>query len=182
MSNQGLGKKECESIDLDYFFEAYQIAFGSSLELLQKGERPDFLCKRSSGKNIGIELTKIMRSPSDALADKILLHKESMEAYTAFDKIGQCLEIKSQKVKDYHGYGQIDFMLVLQLMDVSLDEISFILKDTPREDYATSGFSEIWLADYTNIDAYGGVNLFGLCPETLWGYRPKASMSKKPYG
>ena len=44
-----------------------------------------------------------------------------------------------------------------------------------------SGFSEVWIADHTETEEYGTVELFGLFPEKYWGFhsRPWAG---KPFG
>ena len=45
-----------------------------------------------------------------------------------------------------------------------------------------TGFLEVWLADYTGIEAYGDIELFGLKPEKYWGFHERESPSLKPYG
>jgi hypothetical protein len=42
------------------------------------------------------------------------------------------------------------------------------------------GFKEIWLADYSELEAYGNIELFCLHPDRLWGYYE--SVRGKPYG
>ncbi len=37
------------------------------------------------------------------------------------------------------------------------------------DDFNDHGFAEIWLADYTGLEAYGDIELFCLYPSEQWG-------------
>jgi hypothetical protein len=55
-SDKQQGRKEVERIELDYFLDAYKHTTGENLILIASGEQPDFICTRSNGENVGIEL------------------------------------------------------------------------------------------------------------------------------
>jgi hypothetical protein len=63
MSDQELGKKMIEEEELYLFLDAYAIVTGDCLGCVQQSERPDFICERSDGSLVGVELTRIMRHP-----------------------------------------------------------------------------------------------------------------------
>ena len=70
-------------------------------------------------------------------------------------------------------------ILVIQLVDYPLAELLGTMDtDAPNED----GFSEIWLADYSIRDMYGGVDLFPITHPDLEGPFLVASTDKKPWG
>ena len=56
------------------------------------------------------------------------------------------------------------------------DPLSF---STPEE-LADLGFAEVWVADYSELDAYRSIEVFGLYPEKYWGYHKRDR--GKPYG
>ncbi len=81
------------------------------------------------------------------------------------------------------GYGMLKdkTILVLQLVEFSLPELHRFMDMSLRVDFASRGSTEAWLADYTGIEAYGNVELFGIFPEKSWGYFRRQGPGK-PYG
>jgi hypothetical protein len=70
-------------------------------------------------------------------------------------------------------------ILVIQLIDSPLDELlPNLVTDRPNG----TDFDEIWLADYTKVHRFGGVDLFPILHATLEGLFPVASEDRKPYG
>jgi len=61
-------------------------------------------------------------------------------------------------------------------------EIGSFLTPDLQPDFDQYGFTEIWLADYTTVDPFGGVELFGLKPRKWWGYHEREDFPSKPYG
>jgi len=72
-------------------------------------------------------------------------------------------------------------MLVLQLVDGSLDVLQLLLAGM-NDEFKDHGFAELWLADYSALEAYGDIELFGLFPEKWWGYHQRPWSDRKPYG
>ncbi len=50
--------------------------------------------------------------------------------------------------------------------------------DTPDE----GGFDEIWLADYTQVEAFGALDLFAIVHPELKGHFATGNWGQKPYG
>jgi hypothetical protein len=71
---------------------------------------------------------------------------------------------------------------VIQLFGCSLLSLRPFITDDMKNDFATYGFVEIWLADYTGIEAYRDIELFGLAPDKWWGYHQRQNPYRKPYG
>lgn len=154
------GKKHIEMMELDYFIEAYEHSTGEKLILIGVAEPPDFICQRADGSIIGIELTKVMRDSTET---------------DALDKIYERLERKK-------GLASENIILVLHLVDCPIAELEYLLDESLKNDFGSYEFEEIWLADYTDIEAYGDIELFCLCPEERWGYYQRPNPERKPYG
>lgn len=182
MSNQQMGKKECERIDLDYFIDAYEWVTGERLAELGPSESPDFICSRATGQKTGVELTEVRRGLWEALWDRILDRKYEADAQDTLDRIFALIEKKDIARSTTYGNWADKTILVLQLCDCSLWSLRHFLTDDIRDDFSGYGFVEIWLADYTEIEAYGDVELFGLFPAKWWGYHQRENPLRKPYG
>lgn len=160
------GKKHIECMELDYFVDAYEYAMGEKLTPIAATEAPDFKCQQADGTIIGLELTKIMNS---------LGSEDYMKGMEALDKLYESLDRKK-------GLASENIILVLQLVDCPIAELKYLLDESLMEDFVSYGFEEIWLADYTDIEAYGDIELFCLCPEERWGYYQRPNPERKPYG
>ncbi|HIJ53225.1 MAG TPA: hypothetical protein HPP66_08735 [Planctomycetes bacterium] len=181
MSDQQMGKKEEERIGLDYFIDAYKLVTGEQLTELGSFESPDFICARATGQQIGVELTEVRRGLWEALWDRILDRKYEADAQDTLDRIFALIEKKDKTRSTNYGNWADKTILVLQLRDCSVWSLRPFLDDI-REDFSGYGFVEIWLADYTEIEAYGDVELFGLVPSKWWGYHRRENPYRKPYG
>ena len=182
MSDQEIGKKMVEGSELDDFLKAYEYVTGGKLTLIQTGEKPDFVCERSNGSIVGVELTRVMRNPETAQADRILKRQEYMANANALDFIYEAIAKKAEKMAKDNWSTANNMMLVLQLVDCRLSELSNILDSNLQKDFESYSFSEIWIADYTGLDAYGDIELFGLSPPKWWGYHQRRNPCRKPYG
>ena len=80
-------KREREETDVELFLTMYEMATGQQLKIIRKSECPDFICVRTDGREVGIEITQIMGSPADA--------------GDVFDEFGRILLRKMEKVKKY---------------------------------------------------------------------------------
>jgi hypothetical protein len=180
MSDQQIGKKEMELIDLHPFLEAYEYATGERLKLLGAAECPDFVCSRPTGEKIGIELTQIMRDPETAFADSIF-GREEMEPFEAVELISHQLDTKEEKRQKNYGILSNKTILVFQLNDCPLSSLKNFIEGL-QDDFINHGFVELWLADYTD-DAFHDIHLFCLFPSKIWGYYERPYIyGSKPYG
>ena len=179
MSDQDIGKKMVEESELEYFIDAYEYSTGHRLILMRAGEKPDFLCKRDNGSIVGIELTKVMRDPETAQADRILKRQDYMSDTDAINFVYEAIAKKAEKIANW---STKDIILVLQLTDCQLSVLRIVLGNSLKKDFVSYSFSEIWIADYTGLDAYGDIELFGLYPSKCWGYHQRHNPQRKPYG
>ncbi|MDI7260489.1 MAG: hypothetical protein QME90_11285 [Thermodesulfobacteriota bacterium] len=182
MSDQQIGKKEEERIRLHYFLDAYEEITGEELSIVANGERPDFICKRIDGLNMGVELTKVTRDPGSAVCDRILNRREYMDPFEALDRIYMAIERKNEQRAKGDWLFSDDTILVIQLMDCTLSGLEICLGQSLQGDFADTEFTEIWIADYTEVDIYRFIELFGLHPLKWWGYYPRPDFFRKPYG
>jgi hypothetical protein len=74
---------------------------------------------------------------------------------------------------------------VLSTPDCPISKIEKFLDEASLEELMEtchqSGFSEIWIAGHTEVDAYGNIELFGLLPVEHFGHHTNHSR-RKPYG
>lgn len=181
MSDQELGKKQAEGMELDPFLEAYEWTTKSALLVVDGGENPDFICARTTGEIIGVELTKVTRRRDIARWEHILDRKEEMAPYDMLMKLQSSLEQKEGARRARYVARISQTILVLQIVDGSLDVLQYLL-DGLNDEFKDHGFAEVWLADYSGLEPYGDVELFGLYPDEWWGYHQRPWPDRKPYG
>ena len=56
------------------------------------------------------------------------------------------------------------------------------LDDQLMDEMSETGFREIWICDYSLMDAYGTVQLIGVKPKRWRGSHPHRFYGRKPYG
>lgn len=174
-------KKDDEYQALEYFLDAYKAACGEVIEVISVSERPDFICERPGGIRVGVELAKIRRQdPEIVLWEQILDRRDFMTSDGAIAKIQNMLLQKEAKRREPSWQLPENTLLLLQLTDIPLSEIFRRLNPMLFPDLQDSGFAQVWLADYTGLEAYGDIELYCLYPFQLWGYYQRAI--KKPFG
>jgi len=181
MNDKEIGKKEVERMELNPFLEAYKHSTGKAIEFCWGSENPDFICERDNGEQIGIELTKVMRDPRDQIWERILFRKEKPDSYEILETICNLIEKKEKARKERYVNSVKNTILVLQIMDGSLDMIVPMMEGL-EEDFKGCGFKEIWLADYSGLEAYGDIELFGLYPSEIYEFHQRPWPDRKPYG
>jgi len=182
VSDQHVGKKMVEENDLEYFIDAYESVTREKLVVKCASEKPDFICERPDGTRVGVELTKVMRDPETALWERTFNHQEYMTNSSALDLVYGTVERKAEKMTKNKGIAISSIILVLQLMDCPLSELKSMLDSDLQNDFTSYRFLEIWIADYTGLDAYGDIELFGLSPLKWWGFHERRNPHRKPYG
>lgn len=168
-------------MELDPFLEAYEWTTKCALSVVEIGENPDFVCVRSTGEIIGIELTKVMRRGDVVKQERILDRKEEMAPYDMLMQLQSVLEKKERARTARYVTRVPQTMLVLQLVDGSIKILKQLLDGT-NDEFRGHGFAEVWLADYSGLEAFGDIELFGLFPNKWWGYHERPWPERKPYG
>jgi hypothetical protein len=181
MSDPDIGKKICEEKELLSFLDAYQEVVQDYLSYGGSSERPDFICYRTNGTEVGIELARIMRDPREAKADLILNGNKFMNGEEAMEMIYDMIEKKEFLRRQPDWDISNNTILVLQLVDCSIVSLP-PLGDSIKKDFEIYGFAEIWIADYTGEEAYNDIELFCLYPPALWGFYERPNPGRKPYG
>jgi len=174
-------KKEQECEDLDAFLRAYARATGEELGIEDCGESPDFICRRADGSLIGVELTQIRRSPEQARWEAILDYQDEMRPGETSDEIDRLVLKKAELKKKFRIQRNI---LMLALRESDFDLAVRLSMNIPLEDLETTGFEEIWLADFKGIwdGAHREAMLFGLYPEEYRYVTERSMFDQKPYG
>ena len=182
LSDQEYGKKLVEEMDLEPFLKEYEWVTGLTLQLVNRTERPDFIVQRSDGTQLGIELTKVMRDPESTFWARVLNGEEQADPVdTAIDL--QKLIYRKDIKRSESGWTLPDrTVLVLQLMDSSIDQVVLFLDDQIIKELNETGFFEIWLTDYTILDAFGTIQLYGIKPKRWQGLHSHSRTGNKPYG
>jgi len=174
-------KKEGESEDFAAFARCYRLITGLYFRSVEESESPDFMCIRSDGLIVGVELTSIRRSPSDAFYDQILDGNSEMDPEEALDELIRMLDQKSAKRKNYSTSRNL---LVLQAIESNFKILVKMAFDIPIEDFAIAGFDEVWLGDYSGVKVgmHREIEMIGLFPEAVRQYVKRPSFDSKPYG
>ena len=181
MSDEEVEKKLAEGMELEPFLEAYQWVTGTTLSVLEGCENPDFICVSANGEIIGVELTKVMRRGDIVRSARILDRNEEMTRYEMLMKIQTLIEQKEESRKSRYSNRVAQTILVLQLVDGWLKGLMHLLHGISAAT-ENHGFAEIWLADYSGLEPYGDIELFGLFPHKWWGYQQRPWPDRKPYG
>ena len=182
LSDKQYGKKLVEEMELEPFLKEYEWITGLSLQLVGRAERPDFIAQRSDGTELGIELSKIMRDPKSAFWARVLSGEEFADPVESAIRLQELIYRKDAK-RSGSGWTLPDrTVLVLQLMDSSIGQVAFFLDEQVIKELNETGFFEIWLADYTILEAFGTIQLYGIKPEKWQGLHDHSRTGNKPYG
>jgi hypothetical protein len=181
-SDQDLGKKEMETSELIPFLEAREMVTGEKLSMLLGTwtESPDFICVRGDGGVIGVELTKVTAIREVAFWDRLRYGEVRLDPSGAPKTIYRLIDKKERARAERYTKKVSNNILVLQLMDGSLNHLTGAF-DGLEADFAAHGFTEMWLADYSGLDAYGDIELFGLHPHQWWGRHSRPCPDRKPF-
>lgn len=182
MSDQDYGKKLVEEAELEAFLHEYRHVTGNDLQILARSERPDFICGTRDGAVVGVELTKVVEDP-DTRSWRTIINKQDYA-----DEMGTAIQLqeliyrKDAALSAPRWHLPDRTILVIQLMDSSLELVAPFLDEQVLEELCSTGFIEIWLADYTLIEPYGTVQLFGVKPKEWQGLHLHSRNGTKPYG
>lgn len=182
MSESDNGKKLVEGMALELFLAEYQHITGRHIEDYVPSERPDFLCIDTAGDKFGIELVRVMLAPESLMWLRILKYEEFADPLDTYIRVQEAIDRKDY-LRRTDGWSCPDnTVLVLQLMDSPIEAVAKFFCSEVIEVAEASGFSEIWVADYTVEEAYSTVQLYGIKPECYRGLHDRALGSSKPYG
>jgi hypothetical protein len=177
MSDSDLGKREIEREHLGLFLEAYEAATGEVFEALVDSETPDFVGRDERGKIVGIEITQLRFGPEDRHMRRIF-PPGPFDA-DAWWRLLDLMHQKEQTLSKGRWHHCDRKILVILPLDCSLDAVvGGADTDTPEED----GFDEVWLVDHTQVEAFGGADLFPVVHPELEGEFDVASRDRKPFG
>jgi hypothetical protein len=181
MSDQEYGKKLTEEMELEPFLVEYELVTGLTIDVAP-AERPDFIGQRSDNTDIGIELAKVTTDPEFRFCRQVLNRKEHMDPADTAIYLQELIYRKDTK-RASPGWALPDHtILVVQLMESLLEEVTFFLDEEVLAELNATGFLEIWLADYNSMEAYKTVQLFGIKPKKWQGIHSHSMTGTKPYG
>ena len=126
-------------------------------------------------------LTQVTRgNPLIIEWDRIVEKQKFMSYDHAIEMIQEVTTKKESKRKQKRWSLPYNTILLLEIVDIPLNSIWNLINEENIPKLYSTGFLEIWLADYTGLDAYGNIELFCVCPEELAGYYSRGI--QKPYG
>jgi hypothetical protein len=97
---------------------------------------------------------------------------EFMNGMDGILTVGEAIMRKASKRAESDWQLPASSILVLSTPDCPISEIVYHFDAQLQTEFVESGFTEIWIADHTAVDAYGDIELFGLVPKRWWGYHP----------
>lgn len=160
------------------FLEAYRAATGEALPAMEGSETPDFVGKDDEGRVVGIEVTRFRFEQGERFWRRI-----SAPGPGDVDAWLWLIDLMQKKIETLTGGRWSECarkILVIMMVDVSISDITRRGARTDQPD--VGGFDEIWLADRTQVDAFGAVDLFAILHPTLEGHFATANQGQKPYG
>jgi len=174
-------KKDAEIEDIEAFLAAHSRATDAKLSFEHASESPDAICSRADGTRVGVEITNVRRSPEKAFWEATLDWRDEMDFGEAVDEI---VRLTGQKSSLRPQFSTTDNILVLAICEADFQMVVALVKAIPIDDWADTGFSEIWLADFKGIrdGAHREVQLFGLFPEEYRVVTGRSFYDQKPYG
>lgn len=174
-------RKDEEVQDLEAFLEAHYRAKGEALEIDDIGESPDAICVRQDGSQIGVELTQVRRSPDDRHWQSVLDYRDEMDPADTCDEITRLIFQKARLRKAFRIERNI---LMIALRESDFRVAIALASEIPVEDLESTGFEEIWLADFKGIEdgAHREAVLFGLYPASHRVVTGRSAFDQKPYG
>jgi hypothetical protein len=174
-------RKEEEIEDIEIFLDAYERATGEALEIEDIGESPDATCIRPDGTLVGVEHTRVRRSPDTAHWDSVFHRRDEMDVGKTLDEIARLIAQKAEQRKNFRTSRNI---LFVALYELDFDVVVRILENYPAVDAELAGFDEIWLADFKGIrdGTHRETRLFGLFPDAFGYVTDRSSYDQKPYG
>lgn len=177
MSDWEIGKREIEREHLGVFLDAYKIATMETFPEMIDSETPDFIGRDMQGRTVGIEITQLRFAPDEQHMRRIFPPNPTDD--DAWFRLLDLMHRKRQTLTKGRWPRCQRKILVIMLIDTSLDAIMTGAEtDTPSED----DFTEIWLADYTQFEAFGAVGLFAVVHPELEGRFATGDHGQKPYG
>jgi hypothetical protein len=151
------------------------------LELFDLSDAPDAICQRPDGTTIGVEHTRVRRSPDDARWQAILDRRDEMDIEETLEEIERLIFQKAERRRKFSTARTI---LLVAIYESDFDLATRLASGIPVEDLRDTGFEEIWLADFQGIreGAHREVRLFGLYPEDCREITGRSWYDQKPYG
>jgi len=177
MNDWDLGKREIEREHLGLFLDAYERATGETFREMYDSETPDFIGRDDEGRVVGIEIVQLRFAPDERHMRRIF--PPQPEDPDAWWRLLELLHKKDQTLTKGRWSECERKILVIVLVDASIEAVGLGTDtDTPDEE----GFDEIWLADYTQVEAFGAVDLFAIVHPELKGHFATGDWGQKPYG
>jgi len=178
VSDNDLGKKLVEEEHLFQFLDAYQTVTGMGLSLFCRSESPDFVCTYPSGDHIGVELARSPHDYGSHVDDRIWTDC----TLPSFDLLASVASIIVAKEHLRQSHGWRSTILVVELLDYSFESLAWASDESHADDFAGTGFVEIWLADHSTVEAFREIRLIGLHPSRVFGLHYQPALERKPFG
>jgi hypothetical protein len=177
VSDQEIGKRMVEEEHLGLFLAAYQRATGETFPEMFGNETPDFIGKDRAGQTVGVELTQIRFGPEDRSAREIFSIKpDDPEAWW---RLLELIHKKTKKLTKCDWPKCNRKILVVMSIDASIDSFDGATETDKPDD---EGFDEIWLADFTQFEVFGAVDILAVVHPHLEGRFATGDRGQKPYG
>ena len=175
------GKKMIERDEAQRFVEEYTRVTGVELVLLGAGERPDFVCGKR-GRYYGLELVRAMQDPVLRKWEVILRGEGHLHGMDALMLVQEAVYVKDVKRASPGWRYPRSTILAIQLIGSDCDQMARYLDDQIMDEMAQTGFREIWVADYSPMEPYGEIQLFGVKPKRWRDLHRHRLYGTKPYG
>ena len=176
-----MSKPMDEKQRFELFRAAYERVTGQWLEKQRETPHPTYVCARPDESLVGVEFTQLI-APSGT---KLVKKTKMMEGSEGADLIQNMLVSEVQRLHQPDWQLSEASILVMATSICPISEMELFFSRELEPELAKRGFTEIWVADYTEVAEYNSIELFGLFPRKWWGYHPhpwkKKESSKKRF-
>lgn len=134
------------------------------------------------GKRYGLEVVRVMVDPEQRMWRRILDGDEFMDPVDTAVRLQELVYQKDVKRSASDWELPDSTILLLTLLDAPIEDVAPYIDEEVLAELYTTGFMEIWVADFTIAEAYGTVQLMCLKCDAYIGLHDFHPRSWKPYG
>lgn len=173
--------KAAEREHLELFLSARKHATGEELRHQSDSESPDFVCLRPNGEVVGVEHTRIEYNPERTeLLEACRVPHGELDNFAVLWAAALALAKKEVKRRKAHWKHPQATILVFDLPEGVRIE-NWPDDSELSDDFADSGFVEVWICDHSSLGEFGEATAIGLFPRAIWGIQGQGYLWGVPY-
>jgi len=156
-----------EREQLGLFVEAYERATGETFPEIEDSETPDFMGRDAEGRVVGIEITRLRFEQDERFLRRVF----APQSPAMLARGCGCSSLSTRRCRRSQPAAGSTARARFSSSYWSTFRFSDVTSaGTETDRPETGGFDEVWLADYTQVEAFGAVDLFAAVHPTVRGH------------